>query len=62
MKNPIPLDELTEAVENDEMVGWCIACGEHHDCIEPDACRYTCEACGKAAVYGAEEIIIGGLA
>ena len=62
MKNLIPLDELTEAVQNDEMVGWCISCGEQHDCIEPDARRYTCEACGKAAVYGAEEILIGGFA
>ena len=62
MKNLIPLDELTEAVQNDEMVGWCISCGEQHDCIEPDARRYTCEACGKSSVYGAEEILIGGLA
>ena len=62
MKNPICPDELMDAIQNDEMVGWCISCGEQHDCIEPDARGYTCEACGKPTVYGAEEILIGGLA
>tara|TARA_R110001583_G_scaffold104454_4_gene251826 strand:+ start:2948 stop:3136 length:189 start_codon:yes stop_codon:yes gene_type:complete len=61
MKNPIPLDELMEAMQNDEMVGWCINCGCRHEPVEPDARKYTCEACEKPAVYGASEIIMGVL-
>ena len=61
MKNPIPLDELMEAMQTDEMVGWCINCGCRHEPVEPDARKYTCEACEKPAVYGASEIIMGVL-
>ena len=60
MKNPIPLDELMEAMQNDEMVGWCISCGEHHECIEPDARKVTCESCSRPCVYGASEILLAG--
>lgn len=38
--------------------GICIACGDSCDGVEPDARRYKCEACGKRAVYGAEELLI----
>jgi predicted RNA-binding Zn-ribbon protein involved in translation (DUF1610 family) len=40
--------------------GFCIACGAEVDGVEPDACQYECEACGKHAVYGAEELLIMG--
>ena len=37
-------------------IGFCIACGAEAHGVEPDARRYTCEACGEKAVYGAEEL------
>ena len=53
------LSEIQDAIEN--MQGFCIACGSKADRIEPDARKYTCEACGKPRVYGAEELVIMGL-
>lgn len=41
--------------------GWCLACGKKQDGVEPDARRYQCEHCGKAKVYGAEELALMGL-
>jgi predicted amidophosphoribosyltransferase len=38
--------------------GFCVACGADAEGVEPDARRYTCEACGKKAVYGAEELLM----
>lgn len=38
--------------------GFCIACGEDAEGVEPDARGYECEACGASAVYGAEELLI----
>ena len=40
--------------------GYCLACGEYHDGVEPDACHYQCEACGESEVYGASELVIMG--
>ena len=37
--------------------GICVACGEETNGVEPDARGYECEACGKRAVYGAQEIL-----
>ena len=50
------LEELESASESDG--GFCLACGEEAFGIEPDACNYTCESCGKPEVFGAEEIVI----
>lgn len=36
--------------------GICLACGADAGGCEPDARGYECEACGEAAVYGAEEL------
>ena len=55
------IDDVMAACEEDDNVGFCIACGEEHYGIEPDARKYECESCGKRAVYGAEEILISGL-
>lgn len=41
--------------------GFCLACGDIQDGVEPDAQRYTCEGCGAAKVYGAEELVLMGL-
>lgn len=38
--------------------GFCIACGADADGCEPDAREYECEACGEAAVYGADELLM----
>jgi len=37
--------------------GFCHACGEEVDGVEPDACNYECEKCGKTEVFGAEETL-----
>lgn len=60
MKLPenLTIDEILEAAENDEYVGFCLACGEQAFGVEPDACKYTCECCGEDQVYGAEELIL----
>lgn len=50
-------ERLEEALTGDENVGFCIACGEEADCVEPDARGYTCESCGRPSVYGAQEIL-----
>lgn len=52
------IDALHRAEENLERPGFCTACGEDADGVEPDARKYTCEACGEKAVYGAEELLI----
>ena len=38
--------------------GLCIKCGDECDGVEPDARQYTCDSCGEAAVYGAEELMM----
>lgn len=42
--------------------GICLKCGEDADGCEPDAQRYECEACGGRTVYGAEQILLMGVA
>jgi len=43
--------------------GFCLSCGELADGgVEPDARKYTCEACGEPKVYGLEELLMMGLA
>lgn len=54
----ISLDRIIEACEADEGLGFCLACGAEAYGVEPDARKYTCEACGKPRVYGAEELLI----
>lgn len=54
----IDIDELMDAVESDEYIGFCRNCGAEHDGVEPDACKYPCDECGKNQVYGAETLLI----
>lgn len=58
----VTLERVVEAVKlantTLENPGFCVACGEDAEDCEPDARRYECEACGKRAVYGAEELLI----
>ena len=41
--------------------GWCLHCGEEVYGIEPDARKYTCDACNLPKVYGMEELMMMGL-
>jgi len=57
-KPRITFEQLEAAIESDEYLGFCLACGAEHTGIEPDARRYLCEECGERRVYGAEEIML----
>lgn len=53
------IDDVIAAAQNDEeYIGFCVACGAEHYEVEPDARRYECDECGKAKVYGAQEILL----
>lgn len=62
MHETITQDRIMEAIERGNVgldnPGFCIECGEERDGCEPDARRYLCDACGKRAVYGAEELLL----
>jgi predicted RNA-binding Zn-ribbon protein involved in translation (DUF1610 family) len=55
------LSAVTDACESGDSIGWCIRCGAEAYGIEPDAAKYACDDCGKAAVYGAENLMLMGL-
>jgi hypothetical protein len=52
------LDELMEAIESGEYLGYCTECGNEQSGCEPDARKYTCDECGQPSVYGAEELLM----
>lgn len=58
----ITTDRVMEAVEASmtglDNPGFCVACGEDADGVEPDARKYECECCGERGVYGAEELLL----
>jgi predicted RNA-binding Zn-ribbon protein involved in translation (DUF1610 family) len=54
----ISIDEVIAAVDSGEDMGFCLACGAEAYGVEPDARKYECDECGKAKVYGAEEILL----
>jgi predicted RNA-binding Zn-ribbon protein involved in translation (DUF1610 family) len=54
-------DWVTSVIEGDNSQGFCLACAETTDGIEPDAEAYTCPHCGEAKVYGAEALFNNGL-
>lgn len=56
----LTIDQVIEAVESDEYIGFCLSCGEEAYGVEPDARQYKCESCGEYRVFGAEEILIMG--
>lgn len=53
------LEEVNEMDENCE--GFCLACGNIQQGVEPDATKYECEDCGAHKVYGAAELALMGL-
>jgi len=54
----VTIDQVMDAVEQDDMLGFCTACGEEVNGVEPDAREYECDCCGECKVYGAEELLI----
>lgn len=55
----LDIDAVIAAAENDEdYIGFCLACGDEQYGVEPDARRYECESCGAHKVYGAQEILL----
>jgi hypothetical protein len=56
--SPVTLAQVMEAVESGEYIGICLACGEEHGGVEPDARNYVCERCDARQVFGAEELLI----
>lgn len=57
-KSKVTLEQVVAAVEQDDNLGFCLACGAEAFNVEPDARRYTCESCGAPRVYGAEELLL----
>ena len=41
--------------------GFCLACGEEADGVEPDARKYECESCGAPKVFGYAELLLMNL-
>jgi hypothetical protein len=60
-KAKVTIDQIIAAIEADDNLGFCLACGAEAYGVEPDARRYTCESCGKPRVYGAEELLLMGV-
>ena len=58
----VTLEQIIDAIESGDYIGFCTECGAEHFGIEPDARRYECEECGKDSVYGAEELLLAGCA
>ncbi len=54
----VTLDRVMGAIEDDDNLGFCIACGDEAIGCEPDAREYTCESCGEDKVFGAEELLL----
>ena len=55
----IAVEQIIQAVERDDNIGFCTACDfEHCGGVEPDARNHPCDQCGALAVFGAEELLI----
>ena len=54
----IDFERVMEAIDGDEQIGFCIACGSESERIEPDARNCKCESCHSYKAFGAEQILI----
>ena len=54
----LTLDQVMEAAQADDNLGFCMKCGAEAYGVEPDARKYECEECGARSVYGAEEVLL----
>jgi len=52
------IEALQRRISSLDNPGFCLACGNEADGVEPDAERYECEACGAPLVYGAEQLLL----
>jgi Zn finger protein HypA/HybF involved in hydrogenase expression len=55
-----PSIEYGMALMHDDC-GFCLACGNDQQGVEPDARQYACDHCGESKVYGIEELALKGL-
>lgn len=55
----ITLETYLELKE--ELIGFCIECGEENSMVEPDGRKLICECCGRPAVFGLEELLQMGM-
>jgi hypothetical protein len=53
----ITTERIIAAIEADDNLGFCLACGAEACCVEPDAEGYECEECGEPKVMGAENCL-----
>ena len=53
----ITVDDVSAAMEVDDCIGFCAACGVEHFGVNPNARNYPCEECGKYQVYGADDLL-----
>jgi len=58
----LTLREAQHLMIDDDMDGWCLACGESQRPVEPDAEHYLCESCRENMVFGIEQLILRGIA
>lgn len=54
----LTIEKIMTAVRRDDMIGFCLACGNEQGGCEPDAQNHVCEDCGKREVYGAEQLLM----
>ena len=52
---------IQSVIEGDNNEGFCLACGETNEGIEPDAGKYRCQCCSAPKVYGAEQLMLMNL-
>lgn len=52
---------LMEVINGSNDMGFCLACAEEVDGVEPDAERDHCPSCYEQKVYGAEQLMLMGL-
>ena len=61
-KRIVTIKRIMRAIEADDNLGFCKACGSEQGCCEPDARNSECESCGEFEVFGAEELLVGEVA
>lgn len=54
----IDIADVIAAIEADNCIGFCLACGAEATCVEPDDENNKCEVCGENRVCGAETVLI----
>jgi hypothetical protein len=52
---------LIDVIESDNATGFCLACAQDVEGIEPDAEAHTCPHCYADKVFGAENLFERGL-